>query len=99
MKQTKITKSARDEECALQIFPYCNQDTSTTMLAHINSDSKGIGKKSEDFFAVFSCNVCHDIIDKRMYTELDDEEIQKCIIRGLHRTWLRWIETGLIKVG
>ena len=98
-KQTKMTKSARNEDCSLQIFPYCNFNPETTVLAHINSPSKGMGKKSEDFFAVFSCNICHDIIDKRMYTDLSEEEIQKCILRGLHRTWIRWIEMGLIKVG
>ena len=99
MKQTKITKSAKGEDCSLQIFPYCSQNPEETILAHINSASKGIGKKSEDWFGVFSCSVCHDIIDKRRYTELTEEEIQKCILRGLHRTWIRWIEVGLVKVG
>lgn len=99
MAQTKITKSARGEDCSLQIFPYCSQNPEETILAHINSESKGIGKKSEDWYAVFSCAICHDIIDKRRYTDLSEKEIQKCILRGLHRTWIRWIETGLIKVG
>jgi len=98
MKQTKLTKSARDEECTLQIHPYCNGDTETTVLCHINSMDKGIGYKSKDFFACFGCSDCHDIIDGRRRTDLSELEIKKCIMRALYRTWLRWIEKGLIEI-
>jgi len=98
MAQTKITKSARGEDCSLQIFPYCSQNPEETILAHINSGSKGIGKKSEDWFSVYSCSVCHDIIDKRRFVDLQDDEILQCIIWGMHRTWLKFIEKGLIKI-
>ena len=47
-KQTKITKSARGEDCSLQIHPYCNMNPETTVLAHINSDDSGMGLKSND---------------------------------------------------
>lgn len=97
-KNSKIRKSARGEDCSLQIFPYCSQNPEETILAHINSESKGIGKKSEDWYGVYSCATCHDIIDKRRFVDLQEVEIQNCIMRGLHRTWLQLIEKGLITI-
>lgn len=82
----------------MRIYPYCNGDTETTVLCHINSEDKGMGIKSKDFFAVFGCSNCHDIIDSRKYTNIPDPEINECILRGLNRTWKRWIEKGIIKI-
>ena len=99
MKQTKLTKSARDEECTLQIHPYCNQNPETTVLCHINSPDKGMGIKSPDFFAVYGCSDCHDIIDGRKGLEgISLEEELSCINRALYRTWKRMIEKGLIEI-
>lgn len=97
-KQNKFTKSARGENCTLTIYPYCNANPETTVLAHINCEDKGVGIKSPDFYGVFSCSDCHDIIDGRRHVDLSEIEVIKCIQRGLYRTWKRWIETGLIKV-
>lgn len=98
-KQNKFTKSARGEECTLMIYPYCNGNPETTVLCHIKSDRKGWGIKSRDYEGVFACSTCHDIIDKRRYVDIDESEIQKCIIRGLFKTWGRWIEMGVISLG
>ena len=97
-KQNKFTKSARGEECTLMIYPYCNGDIETTVLCHINSADKGVGIKSPDFFAVFGCSDCHDVIDGKRQVELSKIEIIKCIQRGLYRTWKRWIELGIVKL-
>jgi len=70
----------------------------TTVLAHIESDAKGMGIKSPDFFGVYACSDCHDIIDKRRYVDLQETEIQRCILRGLYRTWRIHIDSGLIEV-
>lgn len=93
---SKLTESAKGEDCTLRIFPYCNQNPETTVLCHINSPDKGIGIKSPDWFGVFACSACHDIIDRRAYTTITEAEIDKQIIRALHLTLKRQIEKELI---
>ena len=96
MAANKIRKSARDEDCCLQIHPYCNGNPETVVLCHLNSDGKGWAIKSPDWFGVYGCSDCHDVIDGRRQTELDEAELLKCQMRGLYRTWQRLIEKGLI---
>lgn len=98
MSQSKLTKAARGQECTIQLHPYCNGNPETTVLAHIKSDRKGMGIKSPDFFGVFACSDCHDIIDMRRFVEIENEEIQKCILRALFRTWSKLIEMRLVRV-
>ena len=93
-----IRKSARGELCSLMIFPYCNNNPETTVLCHLGSLRKGMALKSEDYFAVYACSNCHDVIDGRMKTDLSEEEILKCQMRGLERTWSKLIEKGLVKI-
>ena len=96
---TKIRKSARGEECQIQIYPYCNGNPETTVLCHAPSDSKGWGIKSPDWWAAYGCSTCHDIVDGRMnVNDIDSEEIQRCHIRGVFRTQKILIEKGLISV-
>ena len=98
-KQNKFTKSAEGEECTLQLFPYCNQDPETTVLCHLNSDDKGMGIKSPDFFAVYGCSECHNIIDRRrMVEDINDKWIAIYSLEALYRTQKRMIEKGLIKI-
>ena len=65
-KQTKITKSARGEDCSLRLGQCSSNET--VILAHIGRD-RGMGYKSADYMAVYSCANCHDIIDGRVNTE------------------------------
>ena len=94
----KHTDSAKGEECALQIFPYCNHNPETTVTCHINCEDKGWALKSPDWWSVYGCSDCHDIIDGRRKTDLSKAIINDCIMRGLYRTIKRKIEKGLINV-
>jgi hypothetical protein len=97
-KYQKLRDSARGEECTLQIFPYCNGNPETVVLCHLPSGS-GMGQKSPDWFAVYGCSTCHDIIDKRMRVEPRIEFDIQCIEQdALFRTWNRMLEKGLIKI-
>ena len=99
-KYQKLRDSARDEACTLQIYPYCNQNPETVVLCHLPSGS-GMGQKSPDWFAVYGCSSCHDIIDGRTKTSnlsLDRREIEGLVRQALFRTWERMIENGLIKL-
>lgn len=101
MKKTKLSESARGEECALQIHPYCIGGTETTVLCHLPSNS-GVANKSPDWWSTYGCMVCHSVLDGRhtqAIKELGSEEIMACAMRGLFRTHQRMIEKGLIRVG
>jgi hypothetical protein len=96
--QKKIRRSARGQMCTLQIYPHCNNDTETTVLCHLNTSRKGVGLKSLDYFAVYGCSECHNVIDGRVKTEIPREEIWRCQLRALERTWAILIEDGLITI-
>jgi len=96
--QTPIRRSARDRMCTLQIFPHCNNDTETTVLCHLNTSRKGMGLKSLDYFGVYGCSDCHNVIDGRVKTDIPKEEIWRCQLRALERTWTLLIEDGLITI-
>jgi len=99
-KYQKLRDSARGEDCTLQIHPYCNSNPETVVLCHLPSGS-GMGQKSPDWFAVYGCSACHDIIDGRRsintlrVTLFDIEELKQA---ALFRTWERMIDKGLIKI-
>lgn len=98
---SRIRKSARGESCALQIHPYCNCNPETVVLAHLPSPRHGMALKSPDWWAVYACSSCHDVIDSRnpqAVRELGREEINTCVMLGLYRTQQRLIEKGLIEV-
>ena len=82
----------------LQIFPYCNNDTETTVLCHLNSSRKGMALKSLDYFAVYGCSDCHNIIDGRVKTDVPKDEIYRCQLRALEKTWSQMIDEGLITI-
>lgn len=99
-KYQKLRDSARGEECTLQIHPYCNGNPETVVLCHLPSGS-GIGQKSPDWFAVYGCSSCHDIIDGRApirHHITDPHEFCNIQKMALFRTWCRMIEKGLIKI-
>lgn len=98
-KYPKLTKSARGEECTLQIHPYCNYDPETTSPCHLPSGS-GMGQKSPDWFIAYGCSSCHDVIDGRnmVAAESVKPEIESLMRNALFRTWCRMIEKGLIKI-
>jgi len=99
-KIPKLRKSAKGEECCLAIHPYCNGNTETTVLCHISSSvSSGAGIKPPDWFGVYGCSSCHDVIDGRIQVDASLGMAKHQIINdALFRTWQRMIEKGLIKI-
>lgn len=99
---SKLRKSAKGEQCTLQIPGVCNFDTATTVLAHLPDDS-GTGKmggKSEDWCACFGCSDCHALIDnqaefQKRYTS---EDYLFFIRRAMIKTWRKWFDAGLLEV-
>jgi len=95
---SKLTEAARWQECTIQLYPYCNGNTETTVLAHAPSEDKGMGRKSPDWWGADSCSSCHDVVDFRLKTDIPKEQIYSAHIRGVFRTIKRRIEQGLINV-
>lgn len=98
MKQTKITKSARDEDCSLRIPGVCNFDPATTVFCHAPCVDKGIGYKSPDWWGAYGCNKCHDAMDGRNWKAIPDTYRDEAWLRGIYETQKKLIAKGLIKV-
>ena len=97
---SKITESARNEPCAVQIPGACNGDPSTTCWAHSNKlrHGKGVGKKSIDVFGAYACSGCHDVIDNRRKAPpgMSRDEIEDYFQIGHDRSLIKLIEKGLV---
>ena len=89
---SRYTESARDKDCQVRVPGYCNFDTSTTVLAHLNGG--GMGTKCPDWQGSFSCSSCHDIVDFRVKTEYSRVEIKLWHHEGVARTQRIWNAMG-----
>ena len=98
MAQTKITKSARGEDCSMRLPDVCNWNNETTVLAHFNTIVKGIGIKSKDFHAGYLCSDCHDAIDGRAKHPFTEAEILQAQFDSMVETQLKLVDKGLIKI-
>ena len=91
-----IRKSAKGEDCTLNIAGVCNYDNSTTVLCHFPSETSGKGKKSTDFSAGYGCCRCHDVIDGRV--KYSGNDLDFYMRRSQTRTLHRLMEKGLVTV-
>ena len=90
-----IRKAARMQGCSLRLRG-CRNDPEMTVLAHLNCVDKGMGFKSPDWWAVFACSNCHDIIDGRKQTDMSHEDVDHRILYGLYETQKELIRLGHI---
>lgn len=91
----KLQRSARGQECQMEVVGFCNRNPETTVLAHVQTEGGKMGGKESDYSAVFSCSDCHRWLDQYLGTE---EERLFYTRRALVRTWRIWISEGLIKL-
>ncbi len=96
---SKLRKSARGETCAVRIPRICNFNPETTVLAHAPCVDKGTGYKSPDWWGMYACSNCHDVIDHRAKRgDIDAELLRKYIMDAIYETQKRMIDKGLIKI-
>lgn len=96
-RQSKLTKAARGQDCTVQLYPYCNSNPETTVLAHAPSEDKGMGIKSPDWWGADCCYDCHMILDgHRKVDDISQEEIFFRHMVGVYRTIKRRIAQGKI---
>ena len=94
MPNKKIRKSAQGEDCSLRLG--CCSSPETVILAHIGRN-RGMGIKCADYFAVYACSNCHDVIDGRVNNDADlDLEYEK--LRALEETQAKLVNKGLLNV-
>lgn len=88
MKTSKIRKSAKGEECTLRVSPNC-QDGETVVFCHINSPTKGVGRKSIDLFGCYGCYHCHQMLDS---SKVDSDDV----LRAMIETQIKLASKGLV---
>ena len=86
MRLTKnfYRKEARDRDCQVRLPLHCNFDSDTTVLAHKNGG--GMGMKALDIHGAWCCSSCHDVIDNRVKTELEREDVILSFYEAIFRT-------------
>ena len=57
-----------------------------------------MGIKSPDWWGAYGCSDCHDVVDGRRKTDLSNEEVYRCHMRGVYRTLGMADRAGLIKL-
>ena len=94
---SKITQSARGEECQIRLPGVCNGDPATTVWAHANGSAagKGIGMKSPDLLGAYACSSCHDEIDRRT-RKMERDYVKLAFCEGHFRSLRKLIEKGLV---
>ncbi|ATI65623.1 DUF1364 domain-containing protein [Edwardsiella tarda] len=79
-------ESARGQGCTLQIPGICNGDPQTVVLCHLASPMHGMGYKSDDFWAVYGCSACHDVLDGRAPYDWRPGEREEVMLAALYWT-------------
>lgn len=97
---SRITESARHEECQVRIPGVCSGDNSTVVWAHAIglAAGRGMGLKAPDILGSYACQKCHDAYDRRIkpYGVLY-YKVKECFYEGHLRSLQILIEKGLIK--
>ena len=94
-KQTKITKSARGEDCTLLLGSCSGNET--VVLCHIGKN-RGMAIKCGDHFAVYACSNCHDVIDGRAHPMYGRAMVDDAKLIALERTQQKLIDKGLLVI-
>ena len=87
-----LRQLARGKPCDLRIPGVCNRDPETTVLAHINTEFKGVALKSPDICAVRACSDCHEYVG-----DMATDEMRLLGLQGLLRTLKAYVEEGVIQ--
>jgi len=99
---SKITDSARDEECQIRLVGICNRNPETVVWCHANGSAagKGIGMKSHDLLGAYGCSACHDAYDRRnlmaVRPNYSREQVELAFWHGHARSFLILIAKGLV---
>ncbi len=96
---SKITASARGQECQVRYPGICNGNPETTVWAHANGYAAGKGKglKGADILGAYCCSACHDAYDGRTRAKYHPVELERMFWEGHARSVVMLLKAGLIK--
>lgn len=98
---SKITESARGEECQVRLPFICSHDPSQTVLSHANGSAagKGVGMKAPDYLGAYSCAPCHDCYERRIKPPpgWTHDDVKIAFAEGVFRTQILMEKKGLLK--
>ncbi|RUR99423.1 nuclease domain-containing protein [Pectobacterium polaris] len=81
-----LRDSARALACTLPISGICNGNPKTTVLCHLPNPTHGIGYKGDDFWAVYGCSSCHDVIGGQVPYDWRVGEKEEVLLQALYLT-------------
>lgn len=97
---SKITESARGEECQIRLYKVCNHNPETTVWCHANGSAAGkpLGAKSVDELGAYGCFNCHNVYDRRVPTpeHLTRQEVELAFHQAHQRSYLMLKAKGLV---
>lgn len=97
---TKITESARNQDCQVRIPNVCSGDSNTVVWAHAIglASGRGMGLKANDLAGAYACQACHDHYDRRVFVpEEHYAKIKLDFYEGHLRSLAILIEKGLVR--
>lgn len=94
---SKITESAKGEQCQIRLPGICNHNPETTVFAHYRlAGTCGTGIKPNDIQGAYACSSCHDEIDRRTRI-LESNFVRLYHAEGVMRTQAILIKKGLVQ--
>ena len=99
IRSNKIRKSAKGEDCTLNVPGYCNFNPETVVWCHspFMEHGHGVGLKAHDTDGCYGCSGCHFWLDtdsKRLGVPKHERELT--YYRGHSRSMRRLIEKGIV---
>jgi hypothetical protein len=97
-----VLDSARGAPCTARFTGICNCDPATTVWCHLNGHrfGKGGAIKAHDILGFHGCSECHRYYDVGHGTRpiLSELELIWAVLGAVTATWVRLIQTDVIKV-
>jgi hypothetical protein len=97
---SKIRKSARGEDCTINLPGVCNYNPETVVWAHSNryQDGKGMGLKAKDENGAYACYACHSMYDRQTKrpNHLSLEEVEEAFTMAMKKSQQILKDKGLI---
>lgn len=98
---SKITESARNEDCTVRIIGACTFDPATTIWSHARWNAAGRGKaiKALDLAGAYACTSCDAVYDgqRKPPPGVTREQVDMDWCMGHFRSLLRLREKGLLQ--
>ena len=96
IRSSRLTSSADDQECTLNIAGVCTYNNEETVLCHFNIlGDKGMGTKSSDLCGAWGCSACHYHMDTNAMSK---EQWLYYAYRGTMRTIHNLVGEEVIKI-